>query len=147
MNSLDAPAPPIPVWAFAAATPRPVRIMRRICVLWALIAFLTALWRALPAESGGSLRLFTPDALRALVFGLACIVCAWPLRHVAMHWARIALPVLYFVLLPSWKWFWFVPMVLILIPYLRYAFTPGIGAWFRSASAPEALANGVGAGS
>lgn len=135
MKSAPDNLPPPPAWAFLPAEPQPVRIVRRLCVLFAVLAFAIEGMRLWGNIGVGATAQISLQSGRVLLAALVMIVCALPLRHPAIYVARWLAPIAYFALLPTWRWF-ALPVYLILwIPYLRMMAQFGVNAWFRPAAA------------
>lgn len=117
--------------------------MRRVCIVWALLAILVPCWWIAHGEITWRESVLSRDGSRTVAAIALCATCALPLRHVAMHWGRLLLPILYFLLLPRWKWLWLIPLILLMIPYFRCGFSAGVATWFRPASALEGVGEAV----
>jgi len=125
----------LPLWVFLEEEPRPVRMVRRLCLCFGASALLPVFWSLLQyaqMELDGS---SAPSLARAgLAAGLA-VVCALRWRHPVMYYLRWVFPILFFVALPGWRWFLLPVWVIFAVPYVRYMGQFGVSMWYRMNSA------------
>lgn len=123
----------LPLWAFSAEPPRPLRILRRLCYV------LSALTFASPLLFGGGYFLIEevwtwlslPDVVRAVSGGALLLVVASRWRTGWMLLALWLLPLLYIFVLP-WTLRLLVPIWLpIFMAYYACLLETGVAGWFR----------------
>lgn len=130
-------APPPPAWAFLPAEPQPVRLVRRLCILFASLALAIQFLNLWGVDGQTQAAWLSLDTGRTLLAAMLIGACAAPVRHAALYYARWLAPIVYFTLLPSWRWVALPLYVIFWIPYLRAMAHFGVHAWFRPASALE----------
>lgn len=126
-----------PLWSFSDREPRPVRVNRRICWVWAGFALSSGVANVLAADGVfGDASAIVP-LLRLLGAALLCMVAAMPRRHIAWYAGRWVLPAFYIAMLPRSSWIFLLPTIILLFPYIRNMAHTGVRAWFQPKSLTE----------
>lgn len=135
------PSTTVPIWVYLEKEPRPIRIVRRLCIVWAILACVPVLWSVVQDTASWPAGVGTTEGLRmGLAVGLS-LFCAARWRHIAMYYLRWCFPLLYLVILPSWRWILLPAWVVFAVPYIRYMAQHGVRAWYRISPTLEGRRN------
>lgn len=128
------PALKLPLWVYSDRTPRPVRVTGGICRVWAYFALFAAVAHVLRVEA---ISADPRDPMMLLRLGgtaVLCLVASMPRRHIAWHIGRWVLPLVYTVILFRSQWLLLLPMLVLLLPYIRNQMKTGVRSWHQPAT-------------
>lgn len=127
----------LPLWAFAAGPPRPLRILRRLCYVLAALTFAFPLFYGVVSLQMDGVWEWLPlsEAVGSTLAAALLLAVAVPLRTGWMLAALWVLPLLYGVVLVQFRSSVFIVYLPVTVPmfaaYYACMLQSGFAAWFR----------------